>query len=134
MSDYVALAEAEKTLEDLETEMLERIERMPDSTTAPALDGTIGRLTHIDAYRSNVPARPWRESRPARTALASDVEPPFRMSLDRFHAPAGILAIYHFYDFLAEHQLVDVSSARFRTPASSAHRTNPPPDWGRCGG
>ena len=29
------------------------------------------------------------------------------MSLDRFHVPAGILAMYHFYDFLAEAQLVD---------------------------
>lgn len=29
------------------------------------------------------------------------------MSLDRFHVPAGILAMYHFYDFLAETKLVD---------------------------
>ena len=29
------------------------------------------------------------------------------LSLDRFHAPAGILAMYHFYDFLAESHLVD---------------------------
>ena len=29
------------------------------------------------------------------------------LSLDRFHVPAGILAMYHFYDFLAETQLVD---------------------------
>jgi hypothetical protein len=31
------------------------------------------------------------------------------LSLDRFHAPAGILAMYHFYDFLAEMQLVDAT-------------------------
>ena len=29
------------------------------------------------------------------------------LSLDRFHVPAGILAMYHFYDFLTETQLVD---------------------------
>lgn len=34
------------------------------------------------------------------------------MSLDRFHVPAGILAMYHFYDFLAETQLVDETIRR----------------------
>lgn len=29
------------------------------------------------------------------------------LSLDRFHVPAGILAMYHFYDFLVEIQLVE---------------------------
>ncbi len=34
------------------------------------------------------------------------------MSLDHFHVPAGILAMYHFYDFLAENQLVDETIRR----------------------
>jgi len=34
------------------------------------------------------------------------------MSLDRFHVPAAILATYHFYDFLAETQLVDETIRR----------------------
>jgi hypothetical protein len=34
------------------------------------------------------------------------------MSLDRFHASAGVLAMYHFYDFLAESQLVDETIRR----------------------
>jgi hypothetical protein len=34
------------------------------------------------------------------------------MSLDRFHVPAGILAMYHFYDFLGEIHLVDETIRR----------------------
>ncbi len=34
------------------------------------------------------------------------------LSLDRFHVPAGIIAMYHFYDFLAETQLIDETIRR----------------------
>ncbi len=44
--------DAERTLRDLEQEISERIEAMEESTTAPPHDGTIGRLTHIDAFQS----------------------------------------------------------------------------------
>ena len=36
------------------------------------------------------------------------------LSLDRFHVPAGILAMYHFHDLLAETELVD---ERIRQPS-----------------
>jgi len=34
------------------------------------------------------------------------------MSLDRAHAPAAVVAMRHFYDFLAESELVDAETAR----------------------
>lgn len=52
MTDQESLAEAERILMELEHETIERIESMNDSTTAPPHDGSIGRLTHIDAYQN----------------------------------------------------------------------------------
>lgn len=53
MSDRPSLAEAERTLKELEKEILERVKAADESTDAPAMDSAVGRLTYIDAYQQH---------------------------------------------------------------------------------
>ncbi|MEX0728591.1 MAG: TraR/DksA C4-type zinc finger protein [Planctomycetaceae bacterium] len=52
MSEQPSMAEAERILRELEQELVERIDGMEDSTSAPKMDSSVGRLTYIDAYQN----------------------------------------------------------------------------------
>ncbi|MEX1230055.1 MAG: TraR/DksA C4-type zinc finger protein [Planctomycetaceae bacterium] len=52
MSEQSSMADAERLLRELEQELVARIDGMEDSTNAPKMDSSVGRLTYIDAYQS----------------------------------------------------------------------------------
>ena len=51
MSDKKWMSEVERILMEREKETLEDLERIKESTVAPEFDGSIGRLTRIDAHQ-----------------------------------------------------------------------------------
>lgn len=52
MTEHPSMDDAERVLRELEQELVERIDGMEDSTNAPKMDSSVGRLTYIDAYQN----------------------------------------------------------------------------------
>lgn len=53
MSDRPVQSEAERVLKEREEATLAALASLRESSAPPALDGTIGRLTHIDAHQQH---------------------------------------------------------------------------------
>ena len=47
------MSEAERILKEREKELSERLKAAEESTNAPAMDSSVGRLTYIDAYQQH---------------------------------------------------------------------------------
>lgn len=53
MPDDTFLKEAERSLQELEKELVERLQASKESNEAPAMNSAVGRLSFIDAYQQH---------------------------------------------------------------------------------